>query len=246
LAGLTHLTTVILAGGLGSRLRSVMADRPKVLAEIKGRPFLAYLLDMVAHFGISDVVLCTGYLGEHIVEAFGTRYRGLHLTYSRESKPLGTAGAVRLALPLIKSDTILVMNGDSYCHADLTAFWNWHRAKKAEASMLLTRVLKTERYGTVKVDEDSRVVGFEEKGDHAGPGWINAGIYLITRSLLQAIPENRKMSLEQEIFPVWIVSGIYGYQLECRFLDIGIPEDYAKAEQFITACQSLGDHCGSP
>lgn len=240
-----HLTTVILAGGLGTRLRTVVDDRPKVLAEINGRPFLAYLLDMVASFGISEVVMCTGYLGDRICSTFGSQYRGLHLTYSQESEPLGTAGALRLALPWIKSDTILVMNGDSYCRADLIAFWDWHRAKRADASILLTRVLRTERYGRVKVDEDSRVMSFEEKGDRTGPGWINAGIYLINRGLLQAIPENRKMSLEQEMFPAWIVSGLYGYQFECRFLDIGIPEDYAKAEQFITACQSLGDPCGS-
>ena len=108
-------TAVLLAGGAGSRLRSVIDDRPKVLAEVCGRPFLEYLLDQRVKWRIRDVVLCTGYLAEQIEAYFGMTYRSLRLRYSREIIPLGTAGALRLALPLVRSDTVLVLNGDSFC-----------------------------------------------------------------------------------------------------------------------------------
>ena len=109
------VTAAILAGGLGTRLRSVVKDRPKVLAEIRGVPFLTYLLDQLAAAGVRDVVLCTGYMGEQVRSAFGDSYGGMCLSYSQESSPLGTAGALRLALPLFKSSSVLVMNGDSFC-----------------------------------------------------------------------------------------------------------------------------------
>src|SRR5437899_2628493 len=109
------LSAAILVGGLGTRLRGIVADRPKVLAEVRGRPFLAYLLDQLVASGFQDVVLCTGYRSEQVKEVFGDGYGPLRIVYSEETVPLGTAGALRLALPLLQSETILVMNGDSFC-----------------------------------------------------------------------------------------------------------------------------------
>jgi NDP-sugar pyrophosphorylase family protein len=223
---------VILAGGLGTRLRPIIADRPKVLAEVQGHPFLASLLDQVAAAEIKTVVLCTGYLGEQVRETFGNTYKNLHLVYSQESSPLGTAGALRFAFPLFASDTVLVMNGDSFCEADLNAFWSWHCVRGAEATILLTEVADTRRYGRVQVDMEGRVLGFEEKGDANGPGWVNAGIYLFKRCMLETIPVDKVISLEREVFPAWIGGGLYGYRSEGRFLDIGTPESYTMAEQF--------------
>lgn len=227
-----QVTAAILAGGLGTRLRSIVADRPKVLAEVRGRPFLAYLLDQVAAAGVKMVVLCTGYLGEQVRETFGDTYRSLRLFYSQESSPLGTAGALRLALPLFESDTVLVMNGDSFCETNLGTFWTWHCAREAAATLRLIKVVDTRRYGRVQIDANGRVFGFDEKGDTSAPGWINAGIYLLKRHLLQAIPTSGAVSLEREIFPTWISRGLYGYQSAGRFLDIGTPEAYAATEQF--------------
>lgn len=227
-----QVTAAILAGGLGTRLRSIVADRPKVLAEVRGRPFLAYLLDQVATAGVKTAVLCTGYLGEQVRETFGDTYRSLCLFYSQESSPLGTAGALRLALPLFKSDTVLVMNGDSFCETNLGALWTWHCAREAAATLRLIEVVDTKRYGRVQVDADGRVFGFGEKDGTSAPGWINAGIYLLKRHLLQAIPTSGAVSLEREIFPTWISRGLYGYQSAGRFLDIGTPEAYATTEQF--------------
>jgi len=226
------VTAAILVGGLGTRLRSVVAAQPKVLAEVRGRPFLAYLLDQLAAAGALNVVLCTGFLGEQVQEMFGDSYDGLHLVYSQESSPLGTAGALRLALPLFESDSVLVVNGDSFCEMNLGVFWGWHCAHEANATLALTRVVDSKRYGRVHVKVDGAVVSFDEKSSRGGPGWVNAGIYLLNRRTIQTIPTNRAVSLEREVFPAWIGRGLYGYQCEGRFLDIGTPEAYARSEGF--------------
>lgn len=222
---------VILAGGLGTRLRSVVADRPKVLAEIEGQPFLKYLLDQLNSTGFRNVVICTGYLGEKLQAQFGNTYLALNLIYSKESKPLGTAGAVRLALPILKSDTIMIMNGDSFCDANLRKFWRFHSSKGANATLLLTEVPDTSRFGRVNLDRGGRIVSFEEKGKN-GAGWINGGIYLISRSHLLEIPQKRAVSFEKDLFPNWINRDFYGYQSKGRFIDIGTPQSFAFAKQF--------------
>lgn len=229
---LAEITAAILAGGLGTRLRAVVADRPKVLADVGGRPFLAYLLDQVADAGVRTVVLCTGYLGEQVQAVFGRIYGRLQLVYSQESSPLGTAGALRLALPLLQSETVLIMNGDSLTEVSLRAFWTWHWAQSAEGSVLLVKVPEAKQYGRVRLGVDGRVRSFDEKPDRSGPGWINAGVYLLSRRLLLSIPAGRPVSLEREMMPAWIGRGLYGYRHRGRFLDIGTPEAYAEAESF--------------
>jgi NDP-sugar pyrophosphorylase family protein len=230
---LSHITVAILTGGLGTRLRSVIADRPKVLAEVRGRPFLEYVLEQLVGANIQYAVLCTGYLGEQIQSFFGDSYKSLRLAYSQESSPVGTAGALRLAMPLLTSDPVLVMNGDSYCQVNLQAFYTWYCEQCAGGSaLLLTRVPDTQRYGRVNRGTDGRVLSFEEKGGKSGPGWINAGIYLLNQLLLSEIPEHNAVSLEQEIFPRWIGRGLYAYHTQGDFLDIGTPQSYAAAEQF--------------
>lgn len=232
----SNITAAILAGGLGTRLRPAVADRPKALAIVDGKPFVSNLLEQISRAGINELVLCTGYLGEQVQAALGNTYGPLNLAYSQETELMGTAGALRLALPLLKTDPVLVLNADSYCEADLQAFYHQHQAVKANASLLLVYLLDTRRYGRVEIDEDGRVVRFEEKGQSTS-GWINAGIYLLSRVFLQAIPTGRVVSLEKEVFPAWLGRGLYGFS-SCladsreRFLDIGIPEDYAAAEQF--------------
>ena len=228
------LSVAILAGGLGTRLLPVVSDRPKALAEIHGRPFLAYLLDRLADAGTARVVLCTGHLGHQIEQAFGERYRTLQIFYSRERRPLGTGGALRLALPYLLSDPVLVLNGDSFCAADLTSFWNWHASRGSQATMLLAEVPNTERYGSVKINHDAVITEFAEK-KHGGSGLINAGVYLLSRRVIDSIPEGMSVSLENNVFPALMNQGLYGYQERGRFLDIGTPEDFAAAGQFFAA-----------
>jgi histidinol-phosphate phosphatase family protein len=228
---LSRVPVAVLAGGLGTRLRPVVSGRPKVLAPIGTRPFLAYLLDQIAAAGCRLVVLCTGYLGEQIASAFGQSYGSLRISYSQEQEPLGTGGALSLAMPHLESDCVLVMNGDSFCRIDLGDFWHWHCQQQASASIALARVTRSERYGSVKLDRAARVIEFSEK-KNAGEAWINAGMYLLSRELLESIPQRMNVSLEREIFPRWVGRGLYGYRAPGPFLDIGTPEDFAAAESF--------------
>ncbi len=239
MSDLKSCTAVILAGGLGMRLKSVVADRPKVLAEVNGRPFLTYLFDQLIRVGISRVVLCTGYLGEMIQEQFGECYQSLNIIYSRESVKLGTGGSVRLAYPHLASDPVLVMNGDSYCRVDLEAAYNWHQTHRDKATMVLTQVEDVQRFGQVRFDQNGLVMRFDEKGANSGPGWINAGIYLLSPALIQSIPPDQKVSLERDVFPTWVGKVLLGYQSQGEFLDIGTPDSYVKAAVFF-AGQMIG------
>ena len=167
---LSATTAVVLAGGLGTRLRAAVRDRPKGLAQIGGRPFLAYLLDQLDSAGVRKTVLCTGYLGEEVKETFGGEYRGLQLAYSQERSPLGTGGALRLAVPLLASDPVLVLNGDSYCEADLPAFRDWHArtAPRPRCSLPACRIRGA--MGESTMDGNGAVVSFRgERGRPAGP-----------------------------------------------------------------------------
>ena len=234
---LSDITAVILAGGMGHRLREAVSDRPKVLADVDGRPFLAYLLDNLADAGVSQIVLCTGYLAEHVRDRFGNCYLGMELVYSREIQSLGTGGAIRLALPLISTNPVLVMNGDSFCNADLGLFFKQHLAAHATASLMLTKVTDTSRYGSVDIDGTGVVTRFVEKGIRPGEGMISAGIYLLTHSVIRAIPETSEVSLEQDVFPKLIKKGLYGFYQSSRFIDIGIPADYKAAAAFFRSSE---------
>ena len=230
---LSKITAAILAGGLGTRLRSVVSGRPKVLAEVNNRPFIAYLLDQLSQAGVKKVVLCTGYLGEQIKATFGEYYKGLTLFYSQERTTLGTGGALRQAFPLLKSEPVLVLNGDSFYQVDFINFLNQHIARKATASLLLAEVPDVSRYGSVQLSMNGEITSFEEKSKKTGPGLINAGVYLLNDAFLESIPANTNISLERETFPLWINKGLYGFQSKGNFLDIGIPQDYAAAGHFL-------------
>jgi NDP-sugar pyrophosphorylase family protein len=220
---------VILAGGIGARLQSVVSDRPKPLASVRGRPFMQYLFDQLVAAGVRNVVLCTGHMAGLIEEVLGDEYGPLRLQYSAETEPMGTAGALKLALPLLGTDPVLVMNGDSYCNVDLEAFAVFHRHARAEASIALAFVRDCRRFGTVHVDYMGRVERFEEK-DGSGGAWINAGIYLLSIRLIDAICTGKQMSLEREVFPLWSGRGLYAYQSTAKLIDIGTPESYEEAQ----------------
>jgi NDP-sugar pyrophosphorylase family protein len=233
------IPALILAGGLGTRLRGVLADRPKVLAPIAGRPFLSYLLDQLEAAGVRRVVLCSGHQGDQLETAFGGRYRRLVLSYSRESEPLGTGGALRLAVPSVSGDWLLALNGDSYVDCPLQEFSAWHQQHAFAGSILLTRVADAGRFGTVTVAAGGAIQSFQEKRGLPEPGWINGGIYLLSRRLVAALPQGRAVSLEREAFPAWLAEGLGGYQRTAPFLDIGTPESLARAEAFLKALRPV-------
>ncbi len=238
-------SAIILAGGLGTRLRTVLSDRPKVLAPVAGRHFLSYLLDQLADANFRHVVLCTGYLGNQVREVFGSRFRRLELCYSEETEPRGTAGALREALPLLRGDTALVLNGDSYCQTDLPAFLKWHQEKHSQASLVLARVPDVSCFGSVEFDDEQRIQRFGEKSK-SGSGWINAGIYAISKRLIASIQNHEPVSIERECFPAWIAGGIFAYPADAngRFLDIGTPTTLQSAQEFFApALHGLGPRC---
>ena len=228
---IVNITATILVGGLGTRLRSVVADSPKVLAVINERPFLSYLLDKLVNAGVERAVLCTGYMSDKIKSQFGTKYGPLSLYYSEEKTALGTAGALKHAEIFFKSDMLLVMNGDSYCDVNLTDFWIWHCKRKPAGSIVLVKVHEANRYGSIQCDDYEKISMFEEKSRRGTEGWINAGIYLLNKKLIQAIPDKRFVSLEKEMFPNWIVQeSLLGYHHNGMFVDIGVPSDLEKAK----------------
>ncbi|HYV97774.1 MAG TPA: nucleotidyltransferase family protein [Gemmatimonadaceae bacterium] len=231
---LANVTVAILAGGLGTRLRAVVADRPKALAPVNGRPFLAWLLSQAQGAGVPHAVVCTGHLGDQIESAFGTSFDGMSLTYSREPAPLGTGGALRRALPMLRSDPVLVVNGDSYCNADLRDFARAHDRRHADVSIMVTSVADAGRFGSVTLGANNRVQGFEEKVAGRGKGWINAGLYLISRPLIERIPVGPAVSLERDAFPRWLGDQFFAYRSAGPFIDIGTPESYADAEKFFS------------
>jgi len=241
---LSDLNAVILAGGLGTRLRPVLWDQPKVLAPIGGRPFLAYLLDELVRQGARRVVLCTGHLGEQVEARFGNAYGPLSLVYSQEHEPRGTGGAIRGALPLLESDPALILNGDSYCRVHLPTFLAWHRARKARGSLVIARVAERSRYGRVDVSDDGAVLLFREKEDKGGSGWVCVGVYLLSQEIIASMPADGPCSLERDVLPA--AAGLFGYRIEGPFLDIGTPESYAQANGSLKQMTAAAHDSGKP
>jgi NDP-sugar pyrophosphorylase family protein len=229
---LSTTTAVILAGGLGTRLRSVVADRPKVLAEVDGVPFVFHLLEQLAAAGVKHVVLSTGHLGDQVCDTVGASFGPLAIEYSQEETPLGTGGAIRRTLPLVRSQALFVLNGDSYCDVDLGELSRWHHEHAAHGTLALSHVPDARRFGTVETDVDGRVQRFVEKSPEQRAGMVNAGIYLLRRALIESIPDARPCSLEQDLLPTWLELGIYGDARSARFIDIGTPESLAGAAGF--------------
>ena len=228
----------MLCGGLGTRLRAAVADRPKVLAPVAGAPFLLHQLRFLARAGARHVVLATGYLGEQ-VEAWAADHApdGLRVRCVREREPLGTGGALAHAARAAGlAGPFVALNGDTFFGGDPGALVEAHRRAGAEATLALAHVPEAARYGRVAFvpDDDTgapvRVTGFAEKGA-AGPGWINAGVYVLGPPTVEALPEGRAVSLEREVFPGLAARGALAALRfpAAPFLDIGTPEDYARA-----------------
>src|SRR6266481_2783269 len=216
----------VLCGGYGTRLRPVLADRPKSMALISGTPFLQLLLDRLRSQGVGDVILGTGYMAEKIESYFGSGNKlAVRIRYSREHEPLGTGGALKLAEPLI-SDPVLVLNGDSYVEWSLVPMLELFRVKDADLVLVLQAVADVTRYGSVALDHDGRVTEFIEKGIRAGPGLINAGVYLLRKQIVRGLAAEKAISLERDVFPSILHRQVYGLVCQGLFIDIGMPDDF--------------------
>jgi D-glycero-alpha-D-manno-heptose 1-phosphate guanylyltransferase len=223
------MEAIVLAGGLGTRLRSVIPDLPKPMAPVAGRPFLAWILDRLADAGFRRVVLAVGYRHETIRDFFGLSYRGVELAYSVEDAPLGTGGAIRLALGHVDESPVFVLNGDTYLEADYAAMLAAHVTHGVELTVAVARVADVSRYGSLEIKDD-RICGFLEKGSQ-GPGYINAGVYLMARGLVETIPVGTGHSFENELLMPRVAElRPLAFRADGLFIDIGVPEDYERAQ----------------
>ncbi len=223
------MEAVVLAGGFGTRLSSRLGQCPKVMAPIAGRPFLEFLLDRLIDSGCQRVLLSVGHLRNMIEEAFGGDYRGVPIHYVIETTPLGTGGAIRLALESASEPSVLITNGDTYLDVDLRAILAAHRSGGRPLTMAITHVPDIGRYGGVVV-ENGLVTGFIEKGQR-GPGWINAGAYVLDREFPWPKDLTSRFSFEAEILTPCIADlRPTAFSFTGFFLDIGIPEDLDRAQ----------------
>jgi D-glycero-alpha-D-manno-heptose 1-phosphate guanylyltransferase len=221
---------IVLAGGLGTRLSSITTDRPKPMALVRSRPFLAYLLDYLIEQGVQAAVLAVSYKWEIIRDHFGNEYRGMPLSYSVENEPLGTGGAIRHALETLVDNEVVVVNGDTLFRVDLDELANVHHTSNAMLTIALKQVPDCDRFGQVEIASDGVVAGFLEKSA-AGPGWINGGVYMLNRRLFTDFSMPLKFSFERDLVEPNIEQiRPYAYQSGAYFIDMGVPDDYERAQ----------------
>ena len=218
------MEAVVLAGGLGTRLRAAVSDVPKPMAPVQGRPFLERLLDYWIGQGVRRAILAVGYMHETIRRHFGEQYRGCAITYSIEHQPLGTGGALVQALPLVEGQTFLVLNGDTYFAVPLAALREFHQQHGADASLSLFRS-DNPRYTGIALAADGRITSF------SGQGAANGGVFVFERTAVARLPAGAS-SLEKDLLPR--VGSVYGCVFDVPFVDIGLPEDWRAAANIIT------------
>lgn len=218
---------VILCGGLGTRLQSVVTDRPKSMTEIHGRPFVACLVEHFLRHGTRRFIFSTGYKGDMIEDWFGRHRGGYETLFVRDPAPLGTGGAVAQAMKLVRSNPFLVLNGDSLCELDPERLLRFHTRKRARATIAVTQADSREDTGAVTLGEDDRVLSMVEKPRTRTTGYHNAGIYLFDRTVEALFPNSRSWSLERELLPQLVTEPFYGFVTASALYDIGTPERLA-------------------
>jgi NDP-sugar pyrophosphorylase family protein len=225
---------IILAGGLGTRLRDVIRDRPKALAPVNDRPFLDIILDNLSRSDVvRHVVLAVGHMAEQIVEEYGRgRNYPFDIRFSIEEKLLGTGGGIKKALSLTTTDRVLVLNGDTFVEVNLDELIRFHSEIGAALTMTVVEVDNASRFGRIILDKMGRLVSFQEKCPDGERGYINAGVYLFERSLFDGISMDSPISLERELLPQFIKKGVYGFVTKGKFVDIGTPESYSTANYY--------------
>lgn len=222
---------ILLAGGLGTRLQKIVPDLPKPMAPVNDRPFIEYLLDFLISNHIRRFIFSVGYKHETFVNHFINDYKDCQILFSVEQEPLGTGGGIRKALGFAESSEVLVMNADTFFHVDVSAMYNSHKKTNADLTIALRQMNDVSRYGCVEIDKDMQVTGFAEKNSITGKGFINGGVYILKRTFFEGLPLPEKFSLEKDCLEKY--SGtmkIGGFPSNAYFLDIGVPEDYKKAQ----------------
>lgn len=217
---------VILCGGLGKRLQSVVSDVPKVMAPVDGRPFLDFIIEYLKAQSLARIVLCTGYKADVVENHYSDRDFGLTIDFSMENEPLGTGGALKNARKMISSNPFFVLNGDSFLSADFQAFLDFHIEKNSAASLLVSQVRSSKDFGSLKLDKDGQIIDFHEKTEGPASHLVNAGIYCFDQSVFSLMPQEKKFSIENDFFPKLIGNQFYGHFVDQEFMDIGTPQRY--------------------
>lgn len=225
---------IILAGGLGTRLQDTVAELPKCMAPVCNKPFLTFVLDYLAKNNIHKVILSVGFRKDHIINYFKSEYNSVSIDYAVEDEPLGTGGAVKNALRKCKGKSVFILNGDTCFGPDLTEMEKQHLNSDSDITIAVKLLQDTKRFGMVITDQDERILEFREKDESAGEGLINGGIYLINRKIIEEF-QKQKFSLETDVFKESVSKiQIHAFLTDSFFLDIGIPEDYLRAQSELT------------
>lgn len=237
---LNGIDGLILCGGMGTRIRSIAGDAPKSMMDVGGRPFLEVLLRQLQRAGVRRVAMAVGYRAEAIEAHFGPSFLGLELVYSVEQSPLGTGGAIRNALPLLRAPLTLAMNGDSYTDIDLRDFLADYRERQPEIGMVAVPVDGRTDAGSLKLNAAGDVEQFEEKQTSDATKYLNAGIYALTPERIADMPAGAAVSLEREMFPRWVAEGrrVRAYRHPGKCVDIGTPERYLIAQDALAGVET--------
>jgi D-glycero-alpha-D-manno-heptose 1-phosphate guanylyltransferase len=220
---------IVLAGGLGTRLRSEVPDLPKCMAPVAGKPFLDHVIEHYLDAGIHRFVFALGYMHETVLDHLATRWIGLDYDYCIEEKPLGTGGAVLLASHKTKGAEFFVLNGDTLFKIDALNQLAFHKSKDGAITIAAKPMHQFDRYGTVTVNDDGSVKSFDEK-KYCISGLINGGVYVVNKSWLQSLKLPIKHSFEKDVMEAYVDGGkIFAMVCDEYFIDIGIPEDFKKA-----------------
>ncbi|MBK8293263.1 MAG: NDP-sugar synthase [Solirubrobacterales bacterium] len=222
---------MVLVGGKGTRLRPLTTDIPKPVLTLVDRPFLSYMIEWLASHGVDDIVFACGFLPDQLEEVLGNGgVDGPRLSYVVEPEAFGTAGAIKFAEDHLE-DRFFALNGDVLTDLDLTSLWNSHTERGASASLGLYPVDDPTGYGLVDLDEGGHVLDFHEKPEpgHAGAGLINAGTYVLDKSVLESVAPGQKVSIEREVFPALVGNGLFGLRLDGYWKDIGLPDRFSEA-----------------
>ena len=230
-------SAIILAGGLGTRLRDTVPDLPKPMAPLNGRPFLEYQIDYWIAQGVRQFILSIGYRSEAIVSHFGKTYGGARLEYAVEAEPLGTGGGLLLAMELLTGDdAFLLLNGDTFFEVSLGQLEAFHSTRQSDWTLALFRTREVGRYMGPKVDGDGRILSLRSETGNVEQ-LANGGVYLISPQIMRSssLLAGQRVSLEDEIMPGALAAGgrFFGMECEGRFIDIGVPEDYRRAADFV-------------
>ena len=226
------MEVIILAGGFGTRLQSIVKNVPKPMVDINGMPFLSFIMDYLVRHGVSKVLLSVGYKHEIIENYFGFRYKNIGIKYVFEAIPLGTGGAIREALKYVSDDNVIVLNGDTFFCLNLSEMYDFHREKSSNLTIAVKAMENCSRYGAVIIQND-RIVQFKEKSCNSF-GYINGGIYIINSKVISSFINEfgNQFSFERDfIQKITKKINVFSYVSDDYFIDIGIPEDYERAKK---------------